>query len=255
MAVTTKTLDYKSKHLNKLLPYLIVLAIVMQIAYVILYWLYDNNLTHRFLGLPPVLDEASCSADNSNEKCGKPELFAFQIVCGSVFVVIGGWSFWDWHMVQRSSNQTTAVQRLYGHDSAAQWVTVLNLAFQVWDFLISLTIPELCTWIMMTHHLVAAILAFSAIYNDMMSYYALFFLGISEVSSIFLVSMDIPSYLASSGGMFYSIVKDASGPLFAITFILYRVIVWWPCSLRLYRDVTQVVTSKKAEELRPGRTW
>ena len=147
--------------------------------------------------------------------------------------------------------------RLYAHNEVAQWITVINLAYQIWDFAVSLTIPEYCTMIMMSHHAAAGIVAWSGIYNDMLSYYALFFMGISEVSSIWLVSLDIAKYFVLPPGSLWQLFfQHVTGPLFMGTFIFYRIILWWPCSFQLLRDVQEVVSTGKAVEARgAGRVW
>ena len=269
----SKPRTFRSPHLWSLLPYVLAVVGLMQAWYWLVYWLYDSGHTTVF-GLPP-LDAAACASaavvgTNAVEKCGRSDMFAFQIVSGTTFVGIGGWAFYDWHVLQRnnsvrSKSTTTALGRLYGHHPTAQWITVVNLAYQLWDFAISLTIPEYCTAIMMTHHVVAATVAWSALYNDMLGYYALFFLGLSEVSSIFLVSMDVASsyFELRPGSLAQLFFQHVTGPLFAGTFIYYRVILWWPTSWQLAQDVVEVVSTtrtagddtSKSDQVRPGRNW
>jgi len=267
---SSKPPTFRSPHLWSLLPYVLAVVGLMQAWYWLVYWLYDSGHTTVF-GLPPPLDEAACAsaaaAGTNAEKCGRSDMFAFQIVSGTTFVGIGGWAFYDWHVQQRNSvrrSTTTALGRLYAHHPTAQWITVINLAYQLWDFAVSLTIPEYCTAIMMTHHVVAATVAWSALYNDMLGYYALFFLGLSEVSSIFLVSMDVASsyFELQPGSLPQLFFQHVTGPLFAGTFIYYRVILWWPTSWQLAQDVAEVVstsrtgdTNSKSNQVRPGRNW
>jgi len=258
-AAARTTAPYKSKHQWRLLPYVGATVVVMHLAYLTLYHLYEHGHTAR-MGLPPV-DPVACANDASNDKCGKSDQFAFQIVSGATFLVIGGWAFREWHVpTARSLKNTTphtALGRLYGHNEAAQWITVINLGYQLWDFGVSWTIPEYCTVIMMSHHTAAAVVAWSALYNDMLGYYALFFMGVSEISSIWLVSLDIGKYFAlrpDSLAQFF--FQHVTGPLFVVAFVYYRVILWWPCSLQLLRDVREMMSTGKAAEVRgAGRNW
>jgi hypothetical protein len=109
---------------------------------------------------------------------------------------------------------------------------------------------------MMTHHIVAATVCWSVLSSQMLGYYALFFLGMSEVSSMFLVLLDMSKYFAPSPNTLASfIVETIAGPMFVLTFIYYRVVLWWKVSLAFYKDVESVTSSGRAEQLRPGRTW
>lgn len=269
---------YRSQHLWRLLPYVGATSMLMQCAYLALFRVYERGHT-ALIGLPPPLDPIDCANDASNDKCGQSDQFAFQIVSGITFLVIGGWAFCEWHIVgvrrdgngswknsssttaalaNNSSSTVAAVGRLYGHHGAAQWITVINLGYQLWDFGISWTIPEYCTVIMMSHHAAAAVVAWSALYNDMLSYYALFFMGASEISSIWLVSLDVAKYFAlRPGSLAQFFFQHVTGPVFVVTFVYYRVILWWPCSLQLLRDVRHVtVTTNQAAQLRgKSRTW
>lgn len=239
---------------SQTLPFVIGGICLMQASYAALYYAFDRGVTTA-LGLPPMSPEV-CQSQANNDKCGRPDLFAFQIVSGSTFLLVGGLGFRSWHIQTNVHNYKTAEGRLYGYVREAKWLTVANLAYQIWDFAISLTIPEHRTAIMLAHHLVAATVSFSSIYNYMLGYYATFFLGLSEVSSIFLVSMDLLKYFElQPGTLFDAILGRCSGPLFVVSFIYYRVILWWPVSKQLFDDVRAVTASGQAENLRPGRTW
>ena len=248
-----------SKRVWLLLPYVGATVAIMHLLYLMLYYIYENGYTAA-IGLP-LLDPEDCDKDESNDKCGRADQFAFQIVSGFTFLVIGNWALYDWHLRSagslKQSIPNTAMGRLYAHNEVAQWITVINLGYQIWDFAVSLTIPEYCTVVMMSHHTAAAIVAWSGIYNDMLSYYALFFMGITEFSSIWLVSLDIAKYFAlTPGSLLQLFFQYASGPLFMLSFIYYRILLWWPCSLQLLNDVREVTSTGKAAEARgPGRTW
>ena len=218
-----------------------------------------------------------------NEKCGRPDLFAFQIVSGIVFIVVSSLGLYAWYhhqITQHGTSTTTTTNntkryllttpalRLYGYQYESHIILIINLSYQIWDFIISLfVIPEYCTTIMLLHHFVAAIVAYYGLYNYMFNYYAIFFLGLSEVSSIFLVSLDLHKYfippivsvISSSSpsisntslsslssmlsNLFFVYTQHVAGPLFVITFIYYRIILWYSISQRLWNDVRSVTTT------------
>jgi hypothetical protein len=101
------------------------------------------------------------------------------------------------------------------------------------------------------HHL--ALFLFS---SSVLNYYGIFYLGLSEVSSIFLVFVDLSKYFPPIPGTLYDhFVGIVCGPMFVAGFTFYRVILWWPVSYRLFTDVYSVVTSGQAQKLRPGCSW
>lgn len=235
-------------------PFVIIGIVLMQAGYGAFYYAYEHGLS-AYIGLPPASEEL-CQSQPENDKCGRPDLFAFQMVSGLTFILVGGLGLYMWHVQKSVHRFSTPEARLYGFQVEAKWLTVANLAYQLWDFGISLTIPEHRTPIMLTHHAVAATVSFSGLYNYMLGYYAAFFLGLSEVSSIFLVSLDLSKYFQPlPGTLFEAYISNCAGPLFVVCFIYYRVILWWPVSKQLFDDVRAVTASGQAEALRPGRTW
>jgi TLC domain len=48
-------------------------------------------------------------------------------------------------------------------------------------------------------------------------------------------------------------VQAVCGPLFAITFTYYRVILWWSVGHQMFRDIFHVLQNGAAEKMRPGR--
>ncbi len=84
----------------------------------------------------------------------------------------------------------------------------------------------------------------------------MFFLGLSEVSSIFLVFVDLAQYFPPvPGTLFDSWVGIVCGPMFALTFFIYRIVLWWKVSYQLWSDAIYVIQSGIAEKLRPGKSF
>jgi hypothetical protein len=209
--------------------------------------------------LPTVAAEYCSSENNATTTCERPDLIAFQIISGTTFFICGVTAVWSWHVTGRACQRNASPEsRLYTVLTEAKWITTLNLTYQIWDFYISyVRIAEFNTPIMMTHHVVAAIVAFSALNTHLMGYHAIFFMGLTEVSSIFLVVVDLGRYFPPIPGTTYDmIVNSICAPAFVVTFFYYRVYLWWrPVSIRLFQDVYTVLTNGRAEKLRPGRAW
>ena len=90
----------------------------------------------------------------------------------------------------------------------------------------------------------------------MVHYYAIFFGGCSEISTIFLVLCDFDVYFPASHGSLWATVILICQVCFTFTFLYYRVIGWFQVSLSLWKDVLHVGRTKGAiEQYRPGLTW
>lgn len=83
----------------------------------------------------------------------------------------------------------------------------------------------------------------------------MYFLGVTEFSSVFLVVVDLAKYFPPEQNTLYDTVVAASGPLFAVCFAIYRVILWWKVSIQLFQDCYSVISRGVAEKLRPGKTY
>jgi hypothetical protein len=82
-----------------------------------------------------------------------------------------------------------------------------------------------------------------------------FFLGVSEFSSVFLIFVDLAKYFPPEPETFYDSVVAVSGPLFAVSFAFYRVVLWWQVSLLLWKDCYHVVSKGVSNKLRPGKNF
>jgi hypothetical protein len=195
--------------------------------------------------------------DQEITSCKRPDLFAFQLVSGIMLTACAIVGFYTWHVTGRSHSAlpNTAAGRLFGYLPESEWLAVMNFTFQAWDFAVSLFIPEHATPIMLAHHLMATTVSWCSIRYQCLHYYGVFFLGLTEVSSFFLVFVDLSKYFPPVPNSRLDLWLGICGPCFAVTFFYYRVLLWWPESLRLFRDVLEVVRSGQAQKLRPGNAW
>jgi hypothetical protein len=208
-------------------------------------------------------DQFCTDQQDSEEPCSRSDLLAFQVASGTMMVFMGVSGFLAWHWTKRAHAYTSTPEgRLFGYLEEADLLTTGICIFQMWDFFASMLIPEHCTVVFMAHHFLAGATALFSLEYQMVHYYAIFFGGCSEISSIFLVLCDFDVYFPSSGrssgtwGLCIFLCQAA----FAFSFLYYRIIGWWMVSFRLWSDVAHVCQknasgSCSAEEYRPGKIW
>lgn len=88
--------------------------------------------------------EEHCFEYDDALSCSRPDLFAFQIVPGLAMLWVAISGFLTWHVSQRvhSALPATPEGRLFGYLPESEQLAAASLAFQVWDFFISLSIEE-----------------------------------------------------------------------------------------------------------------
>lgn len=67
--------------------------------------------------------------------------------------------------------------------------------------------------------------------------------------------MDLARFFPPESGTWFDIVVAVSGPLFAITFFFYRVVLWWKISYMLWSDALYVLRNGISEQFRPGKSY
>jgi hypothetical protein len=194
---------------------------------------------------------------NTDEPCSRPDLFAFQVSSAIMQVFMGFTGVIAWHISKRAhlGIPATPEGRLFGYLEEADRLNAGILVFQVWDFVASLSIPEHATAIFLTHHALAALTAWFSLKYQFVHYYAIYFGGCSEFSSIFLVLCDFDVYFPTNRGSLWGGFIFASQVGFTVTFFYYRVIGWWKVSYQLWSDVLHVLKNDIMQQYRPGKTW
>jgi hypothetical protein len=73
-----------------------------------------------------------------------------------------------WHIKKAPMKKIpqTPEGRLFGHIEEADWLTAAAVTFQLWDLVISILIPEHCTAVMIGHHIMAALVAWYGLNNQ-----------------------------------------------------------------------------------------
>jgi hypothetical protein len=203
--------------------------------------------------LRPANEYCTAVADG---KCNRPDLFAFQAASGVMQLYMGLMGFWTWHWTKRvMSVPQTPEGRLFGYLKEADWLNTGIFVYQTFDFFASLVVPEHCTAIFLSHHVLAAFTAWMSLEFQMVHYYAVFFGGCSEISTIFLVLCDFDVYFPAEHGSVWGAIITFCQVSFTLCFLYYRVIGWIQVSIPLWKDVLVVSRKGVIDNYRPGKAW
>jgi hypothetical protein len=115
----------------------------------------------------------------------------------------------------------TPVGRVYGFSEESELIACISMTIQVWGLIMTPLIPEFTSPIMLGHHFCAALVSFVALQYQYYYYYSVFYLALSEVSSLPLLVMSISKYFPPEPGSFQDIATGLAGPAFAVTFTYY----------------------------------
>eukprot|EP00521_Asterionellopsis_glacialis_P006451 CAMPEP_0195284456 /NCGR_PEP_ID=MMETSP0707-20130614/2648_1 /TAXON_ID=33640 /ORGANISM="Asterionellopsis glacialis, Strain CCMP134" /LENGTH=298 /DNA_ID=CAMNT_0040343803 /DNA_START=82 /DNA_END=975 /DNA_ORIENTATION=- len=241
--------------------------IFLTIVYVVVYKYVE--------GLNWTVAPQFCSS--SEEECHRPELAAFQAVSCIMMYYMGLFGIQSWHFtlaalgqVPSSDNEkkknnhhhnhnnrmATPEQRIFGFLPQADELLVGIFVYQTWDFVISITIPEHSSLIFLAHHAFSGFMAWYSLEYQVVHYYAIYFGGVSEFSSIFLVVVDLDVYFPPSDPQSaYATFIFGCQVLFLLTFIIYRVVGWWYVASQLWKDAAYVTRHKLIDQYRPGKGY
>jgi len=193
--------------------------------------------------------------------CQRPDLMAFQLTAAIMQIYMGLWGLYGWHYlpcVRDNHNKTlsTCATRTLGRLTHAEYLCAGILVFQVWDFMASCTMPEHCATEFLVHHALTATTAYLSMEYQMVHHYAIFFGGCSEISSIFLVWVDVDRFFPASavGSDLWTTFIVLNQGLFVLTFVAYRIVGWTTVSVTLWHDVLAVLP-QPAAHYRPGKLW
>jgi len=202
--------------------------------------------------------ETSANDIDGTTRCSRPDLFAFQAASAVSQLLLGGFGFYTWHVSRKviTDIPQTPEGRLFGFLKEAELLNAGIFVYQTFDFFASLLgPPEHATVVYLTHHLLAAATAFMSLEFQMVHYYAVFFGGCSEISTIFLVLCDFDVYFPAERGSSWFITITICQVSFTFTFLYYRIIGWYKVSRQLWTDVFLVAKKGRIEEYRPGKAW
>jgi len=201
--------------------------------------------------------DAKYCGDNFEDSCSRPDILAFEFICisGFIYLAILSVPLWYGSGAVHNTLPATPEGRLYGYLEESNEIASVFFALQVWDFLVSPFIPEFFTVIFMTHHFLAALVGWFCLEYQFLHYYAFFFLGLSEMSSIPLVVITVSETFPPTPNTFYSMLCNVAQPCFVVLFAYYRVFQWGKVSYMLWSDSYYVLSNGVAEKFRPGKSY
>ena len=162
-----------------------------------------------------------------------PFLIAFQ------FMAVYGTYIWltdtDFHTIDAT----------WGYHPGAETILFSMLAIQSYDTPISMFIPELRQITFVLHHAVVLSLSILSLRYRAFYYYAVYFLGVIELSSPFLAVVDAARDYPKIAEK-YPITNEICRVMFAIVFYIVRIFGWFPVSYCFWRDALYLLFNSDA---------
>jgi hypothetical protein len=122
---------------------------------------------------------------------------------------------------------------------------LVNAGFQLWDFIISLKHKELNAPEMLLHHSLAAALCLVGLHLGFGQYYGLFFMGVTETSSLPLVYVDLNKFYPELYKRYPG--RDLFAKVaFGMMFFVVRDYYFIKYSIQLWKDSFQVLDAGTA---------
>lgn len=195
------------------------------------------------------------NADNTNDHpiCQRADLFAYEMTSFTSTVILGyiGFSTWNYHQKCHNPNilEQTPFGRIFNMNPSYliefEYIGLLNMIFQLWDFITSLYIREYCTPILLCHHIAASTASYIALRYQIFPYYTIFFAGCIEISNAPLVFIDLFKFFPTSTNdasfiIYENLTNQIAIPSFVLLFALHRVINWWPICYQGLNDIQDV---------------
>lgn len=144
--------------------------------------------------------------------------------------------------------------RLFTYHPAAQQVLLFFFAYQTKNMFDSIVWNDGPIFII--HHLLSGAAAWGGMYPGCAHYYAIFFMGISEISTAILcmlANFDDEHGVVGLGDAF-PLAKVGLGALFAVAFVICRTILWPFATYYFMRDATNAIKADTPQS-RSRRGW
>lgn len=120
----------------------------------------------------------------------------------------------------------TYLDRLYGFLPATWDLTRFFLGFQMYDLLATVLVPDLRKFEHCLHHVLSLLTALAGTSGPYMQFYAPFFFGFVEVSSVPLAWVDLFRMLPPAKGTLLSAVNEVVRIAFAVSFLPIRCVIF-----------------------------
>lgn len=158
-------------------------------------------------------------------------LFVHQLCSLFCIAHCGIYGLYYWYGGEAASVE----DRMYGPTVGAVVIGRVNMAFQIYDLVTTLFISRLRKVEMVVHHAMGGTMIYLLLRDCYVHWYAIFYLGISEISSIPLVFVDVFKFFPNVAAKFPT-VNNLLRMAFALLFILLRGLYWAIVSARHLYD-------------------
>lgn len=153
------------------------------------------------------------------------------------------------HTLRRSKSmvETDYEKRLFTYHPAAQQVLLLFFSYQVKNMYDTIVWNDGIIFII--HHLLSGAAAWGGMYPGAAHFYAIFYMGISEISTAILcllANFDDEFGVVGLGDAF-PITRAALGVIFAVAFIICRATIWPIVTYHLFKDSIQALKSESSK--------
>ena len=173
--------------------------------------------------------------ERSKKGCRGSDIVAFSIVASLLvtYVTIAGTvGFFNLGNVVDNANNLF-VDKFYAQSYYVENFLVYPMfSYQVWNLVCCLILADFRTPDAIGHHIVTGCLGYFGI-APFAQYYALFYFGVAEVSSIPLTLLDIFKFLPDVARK-YPALQNSVKATFAVTFFIVRIFVWPFVSYELF---------------------
>ena len=175
------------------------------------------------------------------------DIMAFEIMAGLCVLylaVFGCIAFFD--LLPDHFDYNEAVENVfYGRSTFVEnHLIAPMISYQFWNFLLCLFNADLRDLPMIGHHLVTGSLAYFGLHPYLHGR-AMFFFGFAEFTNVPLTFVDIFKYFPELKEK-YSLVNEVSRVIFAVSFIIIRLIIWPYVSYEFWLGSYDLLSSGKA---------
>lgn len=194
-------------------------------------------LSFRFLGVLP---------NRAKKGCRESDIVAFCLVAAVVVTfcaAIGCIGIYD--VFDVIDNKNIFVDKFYSESTfVTNYLVIPMLVYQIWNLTVTIILSDLRTPDAIGHHIVTGLLAYFGLW-PYGQYYALFYFGVAELTSIPLNLVDIFKYLPQLAETYPTVNSFAKGS-FIIGFFVIRIIIWPVVSYELFFGCLDLIMNKTA---------
>jgi len=180
-------------------------------------------------------------------------MIIFSVLGFEVMESFGGYRSFSQY-IDKAGHVATVNTRLYSYAAAAQRLILWQLAFETKNFCDSYIHND--GIVFLAHHSMTAILAVFGL-HPFLHLYSSFFFGISEISTALICALacfdekqGVPPLARA-----YPTAMKVIGVSFAVTFIIFRIILWPYVSYVFWLDMVEVIRNGTIHSMGVGITF